>query len=181
MPGILTDGYLIGAASAAAMTSGGTMPDDWQPGGTDTAEDIIGALGLSAGLAAVTNVAPGAANTVAGSYMTILGRALVDGATAGLSAAAIGASLTAVLADTVQAASEVAGQIVPVIGQAAMALYQSQQVEYGRWVTDPEAGNVCPICDANEAAGRRPIGDPYPSGDDTPPVHPRCNCAVVPD
>ena len=178
MPGILTDGYLIGAASAAAMTSSGTMPDDWQPGGTDTAEDIIGALGLSAGLAAVTNVAPGASNTVAGSYMTILGRALADGATAGLGAAAIGATLTAVLADTVQAASEVAGQIVPVIGQAAMALYQSQQVEYGRWATEDDT-KVCIACAANEAAGRMPLGDPYPDGSVSPPGHPGCRCALV--
>lgn len=35
-------------------------------------------------------------------------------------------------------------------------------------------------CDVNAAAGVIPIDEPFPSGDDGPPYHPRCTCVVVP-
>lgn len=35
-------------------------------------------------------------------------------------------------------------------------------------------------CDLNAAAGVIPIDEPFPSGDDGPPYHPRCTCVVIP-
>lgn len=44
------------------------------------------------------------------------------------------------------------------------------------WVTfDP-----CEICAANEAEGIVPIDHVFSSGDDAPPAHPQCRCALAP-
>ena len=44
------------------------------------------------------------------------------------------------------------------------------------WVThDP-----CDICQANEDTGVIGINDSFPSGDDRPPSHPNCRCALAP-
>jgi uncharacterized protein with gpF-like domain len=40
--------------------------------------------------------------------------------------------------------------------------------------------NPCAICEENEAEGDIDIDDDFPSGDDAPPAHPNCECAVVP-
>jgi hypothetical protein len=49
-------------------------------------------------------------------------------------------------------------------------------IEYKRWVLSPDA---CPICEDNAAQGAIPIDDDFDSGDDRPPAHPNCRCAVV--
>jgi hypothetical protein len=43
------------------------------------------------------------------------------------------------------------------------------------WTTfDP-----CPICEENEEQGPIDLGDEFASGDDAPPAHPNCKCALV--
>jgi len=42
-------------------------------------------------------------------------------------------------------------------------------------VTDP-----CEICEGNGNAGVIPLNDDFPSGDDRPPAHPNCRCALAP-
>jgi SPP1 gp7 family putative phage head morphogenesis protein len=36
------------------------------------------------------------------------------------------------------------------------------------------------ICQDNEDAAPVPLGEAFPSGDDSPPAHPNCRCALVP-
>lgn len=43
-----------------------------------------------------------------------------------------------------------------------------------QWVT--MEGNVCPACQENADAGSIAIGSAFPSGDTSPPNHPRCRC-----
>lgn len=38
----------------------------------------------------------------------------------------------------------------------------------------------CEICQGNEAVGVIPIDDVFPSGEDRPPFHPNCMCALAP-
>jgi hypothetical protein len=38
---------------------------------------------------------------------------------------------------------------------------------------------VSDVCQANEAAGPIPIGEPFPSGDQVPPFHPNCRCTLA--
>lgn len=49
-------------------------------------------------------------------------------------------------------------------------------IEFKRWfpVDDP-----CPVCEDNEAEGAIPVNQVFSSGDDAPPAHPNCRCAVV--
>lgn len=49
-------------------------------------------------------------------------------------------------------------------------------IDYKRWILGPGA---CPICEDNADQGAIPIGDDFDSGDDRPPAHPNCRCAVV--
>jgi len=49
-------------------------------------------------------------------------------------------------------------------------------IEYKRWILSPEA---CDICEENAAQGAIPVDDDFESGDDRPPAHPNCRCAVV--
>jgi len=47
------------------------------------------------------------------------------------------------------------------------------------WITSPLEG-VCAVCEANESAGPVDLGGNFPSGDDGPPAHPNCRCAISP-
>jgi len=49
-------------------------------------------------------------------------------------------------------------------------------IQYKRWIT---AGACCDACADNEDDGPIPIEDEFSSGDDRPPAHPNCRCAVV--
>ena len=154
----------------------GASPDlgGWQPGDQDAAQQQAEALGLGAGLGMALATAQETASQMAAGYMTVLGRALVDGAAAGLGAAAIGASLVVALSDPDQASGSVLARLVIGIAAAALALYLARKVQRVRWETDPTS-NVCPECLANEA------GSPYKiTNAPECPAHPRCRCAVVP-
>jgi len=35
------------------------------------------------------------------------------------------------------------------------------------------------VCDLNAEAGAIPLGQPFPSGDEAPPAHPRCRCTIA--
>lgn len=59
--------------------------------------------------------------------------------------------------------------------EATMRKLQRMDVQYKVWITSADA---CDFCVENEEAGAIPIGEPFPSGDDRPPGHPSCRCAV---
>jgi SPP1 gp7 family putative phage head morphogenesis protein len=46
------------------------------------------------------------------------------------------------------------------------------------WLTSGD--DPCDNCQSNEAAGAIGLEDDFPSGDDAPPLHPRCSCEVMP-
>jgi hypothetical protein len=45
------------------------------------------------------------------------------------------------------------------------------------WVVDVDP---CPICEENGDEGAIDLDDEFPSGDDAPPAHPNCECAISP-
>ena len=49
-------------------------------------------------------------------------------------------------------------------------------VEYKQWILGP---NPCEVCEENAAASPIPVDEDFPSGDDAPPAHPNCVCAVA--
>ena len=65
-----------------------------------------------------------------------------------------------------------------VAGKATVELYRQQGTAKKVWYTVGDV-RVCAICRSNAAAGPIPIDEPFPSGADTTPAHPRCRCSVA--
>lgn len=59
-------------------------------------------------------------------------------------------------------------------GRGAIAAAAGTSV---RWVVDD--GKPCPDCDDNALAGVQAAGEPWPTGQAHPPVHPGCRCLLV--
>jgi len=53
---------------------------------------------------------------------------------------------------------------------------QRNEVEYKQWILGP---NPCPECEENADASPIPVDEDFPSGDDAPPAHPNCVCALA--
>jgi hypothetical protein len=69
-------------------------------------------------------------------------------------------------------------EIARAMQAAALEAYRAAGVNKVRWIT--RSGHPCAICIANEAAGPRYLGEPFPSGHTAPPAHPQCECAIIP-
>lgn len=178
--GMIADGYLIGAASAAAMADGtGADTGQWQPGDTQAAQDQAEQLGVGTGMAAQQATAQQQADQVSDAYAYAMAGVLVTAAATGMAAAAAGAAVLTVLTDRVIAARAVAGRVLGAIGTAAKNLYMSRGIKNGIWVTENDA-KVDPVCAANQQAGQIRMGSPFPSGDTQPPAHPNCRCVLLP-
>ena len=96
----------------------------------------------------------------------------------GGSAAELEAAVKAVLESESDADLIARTEVMRAMQLAALDVYRAAQVQKVRWVT--HSANPCPVCIANEAAGPRWLGEPFPSGDVAPPAHPNCQCALVP-
>jgi hypothetical protein len=66
-----------------------------------------------------------------------------------------------------------------IIAQAALNAYMNAGVEWVAWQTSGDP-NVCQICEANSIADAVRLNEVFPSGDSAPPIHPRCDCQLVP-
>lgn len=179
--GIVADGMLIGATSAVAYLAGRRTADTagWKPGDTATAATVTAALVPGAGDAAAGHAVT-AAGQIAQSYVSALGRTLVDGADAAMTVTALSAALAAVVRDAGHARLLTQDQLTRAIGHGSIGHGQAAGAVMGRWVTEDDA-KVCDICLGNAAAGLVPLGEPYPSGDIVAPAHPFGRCAVVPE
>ena len=176
----MLDGLLIGATSAAAWLGGKrkALTGGWTPGSSDTATSIVADLAPGLLDRAAEDVDT-ASQQLAQSYISQLGRILVDGIDAGQDAAEIARQLAETARDARHAGLLMQDQITRAAGHASIAYGQVQGCTMGRWLTEHDA-KVCPTCLANAAAGLVPLGEPYPSGDIAPPAHPFGRCAVVP-
>lgn len=64
--------------------------------------------------------------------------------------------------------------------RGALNGYKASGVVSGvEWLTADD-DSVSPECAENGDAGVVPVGSPFPSGDDSPPVHPNCRCTLSP-
>jgi len=61
------------------------------------------------------------------------------------------------------------------MSQATLDKLDGLGVEYVRWIVSPDACDDC-LDNEDEVV---PLGDLFPSGDERPPVHPNCRCAIV--
>ena len=61
--------------------------------------------------------------------------------------------------------------------EAALLKLDRLGIEYKRWICSPDACEE--ICQDNADDGPIPVDEDFSSGDDRPPAHPNCRCAVV--
>lgn len=174
LAGLYADAYLIGTASAAALVDGGEPPlGDWTRGDTERAEAQIDALGTGDNLPPLTATAAQTAQEVARTRVKDIAKILAVGG----AIKAVAAGIRNVLTDHGRALTIAVTEITRGSSAGAVALYLLRGKPNGQWVLDPSS-NVCPVCIRNAATGPVPLGQPYPSGDTSPPAHPRCRCSL---
>lgn len=69
-----------------------------------------------------------------------------------------------------------ATQMNDAMSQAYLAKLKRNAVEYKQWILGPDP---CADCQENAEASPIPVDEDFPSGDDAPPAHPNCVCAVA--
>lgn len=62
------------------------------------------------------------------------------------------------------------------MSQAFLKKLVRNAIEYKQWILGP---NACEICEQNAEESPIPIDEDFPSGDDAPPAHPNCVCALA--
>jgi SPP1 gp7 family putative phage head morphogenesis protein len=105
--------------------------------------------------------------------------AVADAIESGDSAAELGDRIEALAGFSASRADMIARtEIIRSHAQGQMAaMRESGVVEQKAWSTAGE--EVCDECQDNEDEGAIDLEDDFPSGDDAPPAHPGCRCAVV--
>lgn len=106
--------------------------------------------------------------------------AVADAVESGDSAAELGDRIRSLPSFSPERATLIARtEIIRAHGQGQLAaLKASGVVEKKGWSTSTEP-TVCDECQANEDEGAVDIEDEFPSGDDAPPAHPACMCALI--
>lgn len=67
-------------------------------------------------------------------------------------------------------------QMNDAMSQAYLAKLKRNAVEMKQWILGPDP---CEICQENAEASPIPVDEDFPSGDDAPPAHVNCVCAVA--
>lgn len=67
-------------------------------------------------------------------------------------------------------------QMNDAMSQAYLAKLKRNAIDYKQWILGP---NPCEDCVENAEASPIPVDEDFPSGDDAPPAHPNCVCAVA--
>lgn len=96
----------------------------------------------------------------------------------GGTAAELEAAIRAMMGSQADARKIVITEIARAMQAAAVEAYRAAGVVKVRWIT--RSGHPCALCIANEAAGAKYLGEPFPSGHTAPPAHPQCECALIP-
>jgi hypothetical protein len=78
--------------------------------------------------------------------------------------------------DKSRAATIASTEMNSAMSWAFLRKLERNNVEYKQWILGP---NPCETCEENAAEGPIPVDEDFPSGDDAPPAHPNCVCAVA--
>ncbi len=187
--GVWSDGYLIGDASAAAVTDAlkaGTPLADatadvggWVVGDTEAAALLLGERGSGDGLRDLLDRFQITVKSIADSRLEELGRVLADGAARGDSADTITSAIKDLLSNPSRARMIATTELCRASSAAAVQSYKAARFTHKELIT-AEDDRVCAICDMNAAAGPIPMDAPFPSGEPYGPFHPWDRCAVIP-
>ncbi|MFJ5217176.1 phage portal protein [Streptomyces sp. NPDC088354] len=179
--GMRTDGYVIGERSSTAVLAGDTRVDwsTWKPGDPDAAR-LVNANGATNGLQTLHDDAGITIRHVAANRMDRLAKTLSDGLERGDSADTLGRGIEHLLTDPAWAERIAVTEIARGVSAASLNTYRANGVRQKSWLTAVDQ-RVCPICMNNESAGAIGMGDSFPSGQQYPPAHPSCRCALLPE
>lgn len=173
--GALFDGWRIGTGAAEEVAgvepSTSTNWSRWKPGGpaTEAGKDLQRLL----------DDAKVTIKSIEANRIDDLAKVLADGLDDGGDVQAIADKIRPLLKDPRWAETIAVTETSRAIAAAAHATYAQYGITKMSWAT--AADDACPICLSNEAAGLIGIDDRFPSGDQFPPAHPRCRCAITPD
>jgi hypothetical protein len=67
-------------------------------------------------------------------------------------------------------------EMADAMSQAFLKKLSNNDVEYKQWILGPDP---CEVCIDNADASPIPVDEDFPSGDDAPPAHPNCVCALA--
>ncbi len=188
--GVVTDGYAIGAMSAAHQVTG-QPPGGQSPGDQASARRLVEAAGLTALLGALLHGGDGSAPAAEaaaeaigrgylGSLAIILAGTDADWADSRDTLDELGGILSDALASEDTAVTLVGTEINIYTGLAAHDYYMANSVAWVQWVTDPSLTGPCPMCQGNEDGSPVLNGQPFRSGHVSTPGHPNCRCSVLP-
>lgn len=192
---IWTEGYLIGDRSAAAMVAGMLLtarkdaadyafdvkPDwgTWTPGDARAAALMLDAEGRAGGLIALLDAAGVDISSIATHRLDDLARVLHRALAEGWSEGKTAKALRGVLDNPRWARTVASTEMNRATSAASLGRYRDNGVEAKEWM---DAGDVrvCKGCAENEGDGPIPLDAYFSSGDDAPPGHPDCRCAIAP-
>ncbi|MCG3204067.1 MAG: hypothetical protein KCHDKBKB_00770 [Elusimicrobia bacterium] len=108
-------------------------------------------------------------------------RTMQEGLRDGLSHVEIAELIRNTARKTAQARADLISEneATEMMGEMEMMVYKESGVKYTTWVTARDE-MVCPLCMANEEAGKVATGEVFPSGAVAPPQHSHCRCFVKP-
>lgn len=144
---------------------------NWTAGNRDTALLANPEGGLAARLDARGIMLKGIDTTTADRIGTVLSNGLAEGFTPAM----LVDELTALNLDAKRAETIARTEMTRAVADEAMNRYEALGVMEAEWNTV----SPCDECADNEGE-IRPLGDDFPSGDMQPPVHPNCNCFLIP-
>lgn len=195
--GAAVDGWEVGVRSTAAVLDAiesAADPDllrnpavsvtvDWSsfvPGRPDAAALVLsGDVDAPVGLLELLERSGVTIESVAAHRLDEVAAVLHDGLEQGRTIDEIALALRGVLDDPRWAHMTAWTETSRAMNAATLAGYAESGIAASEWLTAFDQ-RVCLRCGRNEDAGPVPLGEPFPTGDEHPPAHPRCRCALIP-
>jgi SPP1 gp7 family putative phage head morphogenesis protein len=189
-----TEGYFIGDRAAAAMVAGLLLArkaadphafdvaadwSGWTPGDARAAALILDAEGRAGGLIDLLDAAGVDITSIAMHRLDDLAQVLHRSLAEGWSNGKLAKALRGVLEDPRYARMVATTETNRAVSAASLARYRDNQIEAKEWMS-AEDQRVCKICNENEGDGPVALDAYFSSGDDAPPGHPDCRCAIAP-
>lgn len=173
-------GYVAGARAGRLSIGGVETPEweadidwsKWTPGDLEAAAELAGE---GRGLAALLSDADVTIKSVADGYFDRMAESLAEGVANGDSINTIATSLKDLLSDPDRAEMIANTEVARAMTVATADTYAENGVSEKEFLTDSDP---CPDCEENEQTGAIALDDEFPNGD--PPVHPNCQCALLP-
>jgi SPP1 gp7 family putative phage head morphogenesis protein len=175
-----TEGYVIGDRSAVAMVIGHRVDwGAWTPGDPQSANLVLGLDGKGSGLQQLLSASGVQIKSIGNGRFDELAQALALSLENGDRPDTLARDLRDILDSGSWAHMVAVTEINRAVSAATLASYAGNGVPAKEWLTAHD-GRVCPYCEENADAGPIPLGDAFPSGEDGPPGHPTCRCALGP-